>query len=180
VLYSTALAALASKNYEMLASVLIKAQDKSIAAEPKPLILSLSPLQVMATNVGRKLPNHEQQYFPLSEHLFQTLATPVQEFLPNNREFDETFDRLEFFCALVVADLGSEFSRGWLPIGRFGWKIRQGGIHVSKGIQKEIERDGEDWLPLKSGFFGGSSARAVKALDAVITYLNTPANYLAE
>jgi len=179
VLYSSGLASLAAQNYEMLAAVLIRAQDRSIVSQPKPLILSLSPAQVMQTNVGRQLPNHERQYFPLSEHLFQILATPLKEFLPNGREFDEIFDRLEFFCALVVADLGSEFSRHWLPIGRFGWKYQDGGIHISKKIQLEIERDGENWLPLKSGFFGGSSGRAVKALDLVITYLNNRSNYFA-
>lgn len=180
VLYSTGLAALAAQNYEMLAAVLIRAQDRSIAGESIPLTLSLSPMQVMERNVGRQLPNHERAFFPLSEHLFQVLATPLKEFLPNGREFDETFDRLEFFCALVVADSGSELSQHWLPMGRFGWKYYgRDGIHISKRIQSEIERDGENWLPLKFGFFGGSSARVVKALDVVITYLNNRANYLA-
>ncbi|MFZ5909608.1 MAG: SIR2 family protein [Chloroflexota bacterium] len=152
MLYSTGLAALAAQNYEMLVAVLIRAQDRSIDREPKPLILSLSPAQVMETNIARQLPNHERQYFPVSEHLFQILAAPLKEFLPNSRDFEETFDRLEFFCALAVADLGSEFSRHWLPMGRFGWKYQNGGVHISKKIQLEIERDGENWLPLKSGF----------------------------
>lgn len=181
-MYSAGLAALAAQNYEMLASVLIKPQERSITGETKPLILSLSPTQVMERNVSRRLPDREQQYFPLSEYLFQFLAAPLKEFFSNDREFEETFDRLEFLCALVVADIGSEFSRYWLPIGRFGWKYQGrgvGGIHISQRIQTEIEQNGENWLPLKSGFFGGSSARAVKALDLVITYLNNRANYMA-
>ena len=178
IVYSAGLSALAAQNYEMLAAVLIRAQDRSMTGENKPLILSLSPIHVMERNIGRQLPNRERQYFPLSEYLFQIIATNLKEFLPNNSEFDEVFDRLEFFCALVVADFGQQFSRHWIPLGRFGWKYQNGGIHISRKIQIELEREGDNWLPLKSGFFGGSSARAVKALDLVITYLDNKANYL--
>ena len=179
VLYSSGLAALAAKNYEMLASVLLRPQDRSIPTKPKPLILSLSPVQAVQPNVGRQLPDPESE-LPLSEYVLRILAKPLREFLPGRREYEETFDRFEFFCALVVADLDPGYARYWLPIMRFGSRYEEGAIPVLKKIRTEIERDGEDWLPLKSGFFGGSLSRAYKAVSSTLTYLDHPSNHLTE
>jgi hypothetical protein len=180
LMYSAGLASLGAMNYETLAFILLKPQNRFQAPGPQSLILSLSPGMVMETGVGRQLPKHERQYFPLSEHLFETLAGPLKEYIPDQKQFDETFDRLEFFWALVFTDFSLQASKFyWIPVGRFGWKYANDGYSITQVIKQEIEQYGENWLPLKAGFFGGSVERALKALNAVIEFLNHRGGYLA-
>lgn len=180
LMYSAGLASLVAMKYETLASILLKPQNKFEASGAQPLILIISPTHVMETNIGRQLPKHERQYFPLSEHLFETLAEPLKEYLPNQKNYDDTFDRLEFFWALTVADLNLQVQKyHWIPIGRFGWKYGNYGYQINQVIKQEIEQQGENWLPLKAGFFGGTVERATKAFTTVIEYMNNRAGYLA-
>jgi hypothetical protein len=180
LLYSVGLASLAKGNYETLASGLIKPQDRFQAQGSRPLVFALNPANVMNVPAGRRLPKREKQFFPLNEYIFETLAGPLKEFLPDKNQFDETFDRFELLLALVFTDESLQRSEhsSWIPVGRFAWKYSHGGSQITQFVNQDIEKAGNNWLPLKTGFFGGSVDRAKQALVEVIKFLNSPANYL--
>jgi hypothetical protein len=180
LLYSVGLASLAKGNYETLASGLIRPQYRFQTHESRPLVLSLYPSRVMDVNAGRKLPKRERHYFPLSDYLLETLAGSLKEFLPDKNQFDETFDRYEFLLALVFTDESLQRSElRWIPVGPFAWRYANGtGYQVAQVISQEFEKAGDNWPPLKAGFFGGSVDRTNKALTEVLTFLKNRANYL--
>ena len=72
------------------------------------------------------------------------------------------FDRFEIFLALVYVDLDNrELGNLWGPPGRFAYKHRGRGREGSPydEIVNEAKSHGDNWAPLKAGFFGGSYER---------------------
>jgi hypothetical protein len=180
LLYSAGIASLAKGNYETLASGLVRPQCRVQPRGSKPLVLALYPSNVMDVNTGRILPKRERHYFPLNDYLLETLAGSLKEFLPDKNQFSETFDRFEFLLALVFTDESLQRSEhNWIPVGPFAWKYAHGaGYQIALVISQEIEKSGDNWLPLTAGFFGGSVDRAKKALAEVLAFLKDRANYL--
>ena len=179
LMYAAGLASLAKGNYETLASCLLKPKNIYDSHGVRLLILSLCPPRVLDTRNGRVLPGRKTQYFPLSEYLFENLAGPVKEFIPNERQFNEVFDRLELFVAMVYADESLQRAElFWIPIGRFGWKYGNYQNQIVQVMSQEIDKAGDDWPPLKAGFFGGSIERAKKAFGEVLEFLKNRANYM--
>jgi hypothetical protein len=161
LLFSAALASLASENYPMLAALLLRPQNKYSGRGKEPLILSVFPSAVIEQNIGRLLPNMDRRWTPASDYLVEILQPHLREYIPEQREFEEKFDRLEYLISLVILDHSLQISSDhWAPLGRFGWKFRHGGDHhISNQIKNELDKEGENWKPLKSGFFGGSIDR---------------------
>jgi len=180
LLYSVGLASLAKGNYETLASGLIKPQDRFQVKGSQPLVFALNPANVMDVPAGRRLPKRENLFFPLNDYIFETLPGPLKEFLPDKNQFDETFDRFEFLLALVFTDERLQrLEHRWIPVGRFAWKYSHAtGYQIVRVISDEIEKAGENWPPLKAGFFDGSVTRAKNALTEVLTFLKDRRNYL--
>lgn len=174
LIFSAGLSALASNNYQMLAMLLLKPQNKYADRGKEPLILSVFPSAVIDQDVGRLLPNMDRRWTPTSDHLVDILASPLREYIPEQLEFENLFDRLEYLISLVVIDHNSQTtSYPWAPIGRYGWRLRHSGTHhITNLIQNEIDANGENWAPVKFGFFGSSIDRARSAQENLIKHLS--------
>jgi len=174
LLFSEGLAALASDNYQVLATLLLKPRNNYAYPEKELLIFSLLPAVVMEQNVGRLLPNMERRHTPASDWLVETLYQSLREYIPEKNDFEDKFDRLEYLISLTICDHLLQTSKyHWIPIGRFGWRNRDyGNRHISSLMQNEIESEKENWKPLKAGFFGGSFDRANAALARVTEQLS--------
>ncbi len=174
LLFSTGLAALASENYHLLGSLLTKPTSKYDYPGPEPLIFSLFPSAVIDQNAGRQFPNMERRYTPTSDHLVEVLRKPLIEYYPNQKEFEDAFDKLEFLISLVTVDLHIQRSLDpWFPIGRYGWRSsRRIQDNIFARTKSEIEKEGQNWLPLKAGMFGGFAVRANNALTIVTDRTN--------
>jgi hypothetical protein len=111
----------------------------------------------------------------VSDHLAKELQDLFRDYLPDQEEFGNCFDRFEYLLGLVHADLKRrEWKDGWWgPLGRFIWRGRHFGVNIAEQIENEIETTGANWPPLKAGFFGGS-------LDQVKTAKNKFDKHLSQ
>lgn len=162
LVFSAGLAALAADNYEMLASLLLKPQNKYALRGKEPLILSVFPGAVIEQAVGWLLPNLDRHWTPASDYLVGILSSPLKEYIPDQNDLEDKFDRLEYLFSLSILDhLLQTSAYPWGPVGRFGWRLRRGGDHyIVSQIHSELESEKENWKPLKAGLFGGSLDRA--------------------
>lgn len=107
-----------------------------------------------------RIPGHEKNYVPLSEHLFKILQPPLEDALFLGKGYEEAFDRFEILYFLAVADLNILQSRdAWGPVGRFGWKHGWGGRSPLRDLIAEGRTQGTTWPPLVAGLFGGNLER---------------------
>jgi len=163
LLYSAGISALASDNYINLANMLLArvGSSRSTGASTE-LTLSIGEamLELERTKAFKQLPGHERHYVPCSEYLFKLLQPILDDLLFLGRDYEQYFDRFEVLLALVHADLEKvDRDHIWGPVGRFGWKFRDGAVNPLKEILVEAERQKESWGPLKAGLFGGDYSR---------------------
>ncbi|WP_374005506.1 caspase domain-containing protein [Delftia lacustris] len=124
-------------------------------------------LDLNRSNVLQKIPGHERNYTPLSEYLLKNLQPKLDDALFLGKNYEDAFDVFEVYFSLSAADArlinGSHF---WCPIGRFGWKR-----NALTRVLNEAESQGENWVALKAGLFGGEISRfqtVAKELKALI------------
>jgi hypothetical protein len=168
LLYGGGLSAVASENYSRLAPLLSQTRKRDLNREG-PLILRLNAYQFLARYDGfpQLLSHLERAYFPVSEHLHETLREPLRQYLPDDEDYDDCFDRFEYLLALVYADLedkrGDEYFAGpglWGPIGRFGYRLRYAEHRGAlQSLEEEAGRDRDGWALLRAGLFDGSFER---------------------
>jgi hypothetical protein len=173
LLFSAGLAALAADNYQLLAAILLRPQNKYANRGKEPLFLSIYPGLVIKQDLGSLLPGMDRHWTPTSDYLVNVIASPLKEYIPDQKDFEDKFDRLEYLISLNFLDHSLQTSNHhWGPIGRFGWRFRDyGDQHIAKQIQDELNTEGENWKPLKSGFFGGSIDRANIAQNSLVERL---------
>lgn len=164
LIFSAGLAALAKENYEMLAALLLKPQNKYAMRGKEPLILSIYPSAVMEQSVGWLLPNLDRHHTPASDYFVDILSMPLKEYISEQNEFEDKFDRLEYLVGLSIIDYGHQtLDYPWGPIGRFGWHRRRLNDGIISQVKNELEIEKDNWKPLKAGFFGSSLERAITA-----------------
>ena len=122
----------------------------------------------MDIQVGRLLPGMERRHTPVSDYLVAHLRPVFRDYLPDEGDYEMTFDRFEYLFALVFADLerSSWGGGGWgAPPGRFAWRrqSRIAGPDVVEVIAREMESLGSNWPPLKAGMFNSSLEQAQQA-----------------
>lgn len=161
LIFSAGLAALAAENYSMLFALILKPQNKNAVRGKEPLILSVFPSAVIEQDVGRLLPNMDRRWTPTSDYLVETLSSPLKEYISEQYDLEDKFDRLEYLIGLSIVDhLLQTSDYPWGPIGRFGWNRRRLNNSIVSQIKNELEIEKDNWKPLKAGFFGGSLDRA--------------------
>jgi hypothetical protein len=90
--------------------------------------------------------------FFLSNRLRDLLWETMREYFAQESDYDKCFDRFEYLRSLITA-YGSQ-QMGWRPCrcpGRFIWRTLA--YDVCRDIGQEFEKAGQDWPPLKAGFF---------------------------
>jgi hypothetical protein len=159
LMYGGGLAALVSLRHETLMGLLTRVHVMEDGKE-RPVAVKLSFTEVMRPHVGKDLPGMANKQTPVSNHVRDFLLPKVRDLIPREDHYDRLFDRLEYLIALVYADYSDREGFGFrLPIGRFGWKYRIFGRHVSAEVEEEIKKQGAEWPLLKAGLCGGSLER---------------------
>lgn len=160
LLYAAGLSAIAQGRLETLRAILYEPRLRE-NGRATPLILE--SFWADLHDPVKRIEEHERHHTPRSEHLFAVMREPLRRFLPDDSQYDEAFDLLEYLVALTYLDLddsGSVSPRPWAPPGRFCWKSRHSGQGVLFDAEKSLAAEGVDWPPLKAGFFGGKPERA--------------------
>jgi hypothetical protein len=164
LMYSGGIAALSSRNYASLSTLLLTKLGRRITGQEaqEAVVATIDGmLEVEQFELFKKLPGHENQYTPRSEYLFKTLQPGVEDLLFLGNSYEELFDRFEILYALACADVRAQKGRNpWGPPGRFGWK---GQFDVSASpfasLVDEAAHLGATWGPVTLGMFGGSIDR---------------------
>lgn len=200
--YAATLGAVAKRNYSMLRAVTVDVEVRTIRGQQRPFILTSGAQSVVGISewlaLGtilcledeEKAPDDAEidallsqrggrRHTPISDHLFTVLAPLFRPQFASDADFADAFDRTE-----VLLDAISEDARLWSltqpeqyygahgGYGRYTWRHR----HSEKGPEsvmlEEARAQGAGWTPLLGGLFGGSSERAIAALETVQEYAN--------
>lgn len=170
LLYQAGIAAVESKNYQTLSTILYTKLGESDYGNRDPYFaqkISSGILELTRADVFKRIPGHEQQYTPTSEYLFKQVQPVIDNLFFLGKGYEASFDEFEILYALVVADLRLQDEHGiWGPIGRFGWKFSSRGENSPfVRLATEAANLKEHWPPIKSGMFGGSYERFEKAAN---------------
>lgn len=164
LLYAGGIAALAAKNYNNLAAILMAPIQEKSNSNARPIVVPTveGMLEVERCNAFKVLPGYERYYTPRSEYAYKAVQPYIDDLLFLGQDYDRMFDQFEILLGLIFADLTREDSdRVWGPIGRFGWKVS--GLRSRedplKSIVEEVALHKENSPLLKAGLFGGSFSR---------------------
>lgn len=176
LMYVGGIAALARSNYDALKIILEVGIRVGYENDGKRTALVIPTMgKMMSLNDAFKwFPGRERNHTPRSEYLFELLKNGLNETLFLGLSYEEIFDQYECLQALVFADQGST---DWGPIGRFGWKYASP-VSANNPFQELIEdakRYGENWLPIRSGLFGGSQKRFEEIAESFQKHLKNVA-----
>lgn len=151
LMYALGVGAVEAENWDLLYDILIGTEADPNSSNPKILIMFAHPFFV-----GGELSSRESTVF-LYNRLEEALRDSLQELIPDNQQYSQTFEELEMLSDMVVVDLFEEV-RGreiQYPYSRY-WELRLG---------VKIEAQGEDWGPLQAGFFGGDLDRVETVIE---------------
>jgi hypothetical protein len=169
LLYGMGLAALAKSNYAFLKALFeIRIRKDPFKPEAQAAV-ALHNLAIMDRGIQKLLPDRQREHTPLSNHLFDFLREPLRDYLPDDHNYDDTFDWFEYLIALTYCDLqnseaklSDEKQRDpdfylWAPVSRFGWKATDKSIVAKTAISADGEIPVEVAVALRNGFFAAKS-----------------------
>jgi hypothetical protein len=94
----------------------------------------------------------------VNNRIFEILREPLREYLPDENDYEDIFDRCEYLTALVHLDIqmsGESFANA--PVGRFGWRRSVHSKPVEQRVSEDAEKYGERWGAITSGLFASVS-----------------------
>ncbi|MBL8236125.1 MAG: hypothetical protein JNM66_01805 [Bryobacterales bacterium] len=178
VTYGIGLGAMAASNYELLREMLYLHVQVPGEREPREACRKINSRHAVGIEQQRTV--FGGGHTPLSEHLFALLRAPLHDFLPSDREYEETFNWLEYLTSLCYCDcvsIGGDVN-GHGPLGRFAKTERHSRI---PRIDEETRLVAGYQTPrkvaaiLRAGFFDSArtgTERYVKVKASFDNYLN--------
>ncbi|MCL5677073.1 MAG: SIR2 family protein [Firmicutes bacterium] len=156
--YAGGLAAIAARKYgtfqELLVQPLLYGPNRRY-----PLVLRAYPAMIRALrhdplNTARTR---------ISDRLYRLFRPEFLEFLPQEQEYTDEFDRMEYLAALTANDQGRQLglTTPYLLLGRFSWRNREDEPDrtVMAVVGREYASLGAEWPPLRAGMLGGQRER---------------------
>ncbi|MUZ73324.1 hypothetical protein GOZ90_11590 [Agrobacterium vitis] len=135
--------------------------------EEENVLEHLGAINVVNSEAANTL-HAQNRHTPVSDHFMVLLGK-----LSGAEDRERDFERLEVLLALHYLGASVEGGRYTLR-GRFVWH------HSGKSIQRvlqEVERDGDEWPPLKAGLFGGTKTTVVSLVESLIENVKKMANH---
>jgi hypothetical protein len=132
------------------------------------LLLEITSSDVLRNDLAQALHHRQREFYtPLNDYLFDVVRDAVKEICPTDADYEATFDRFEYLYCLIVIDLQLARDDKYLFLagGRYYWqRSRESGrSEIENQIEAELTSQKEQWLPLRSGLFGGSIEHAQAA-----------------
>jgi hypothetical protein len=145
---------------QWIPSILAIAEDKGVEADDA-LIEG-----VLDGRIGKR-------HTPVSDHIYRLLMPLFEDYVGDEEEYAELFDRAEVFMDLMASDAAAvnpDLYRGWRGgYGRYTWKYMRSRNPPEKVLSAAFEASPDGWSPLLDGAFGGSPDRARAAFADVIS-----------
>lgn len=176
VFYSAGIAAL--DNEETLASLLLEPCIHQDFDAPKPITMALNVYTVVDHGAAKallKAPDGTTYHTPVSDHLAAVVRAFVRDFLPEDRDYYNAFDRFELLVALgaVYAEGGS--GNGWYPLGRVTWRRRNWSRSEPDPIARidaEVKQQGDKWFLMQHPAFRPSLEDLVQSIKSMTEQAN--------
>jgi hypothetical protein len=171
MIYAGAISAIYAQNYQSLSTLLnSNIQDPSDPSNRASVFVlsNKAMLEVVRTDILKRIPQHERHYVPKSELLFARLQAPLEDLHFLGSEYEYLFDRYEVFQALYYAHVTDQAGgrEMWGPPGRFFWKERIFGTRPFDLFVEEVVSQGEGVGFLSNGLFNGSLIRFQEVVTA--------------
>lgn len=122
-----------------------------------------------ALRTGRK----GKRYTPVSDLLHLRLRERLRAVIPDDDEYTETFDELEVLLGAIALDIQMHAAKGQAHVygpafGAFTWRDRYSDPNLEARLLLQSQAAKESWPPVEAGLFGGSSRRAISALEKFV------------
>ena len=170
LMYATGISALATRRFNVLHTALyteIWLPRPLQHRDHAPLVLPVGWEMTDIVELFKMLPGMERRYYARSDHVHKRLQPILEDQLFLGKSYESLFDTFEIFFALAFADVRDESTGVWGPPGRFMLKER-GMLSNERPYTQFIEKAkarGDQWEPLKAGFFQNSSQRFATLAD---------------
>ena len=164
-LYAIGLGAVTSDRVGSLARVL---GSVTIRESYRPYRVGVAIVTSGALNaqaIKHAFPELENRKTPISDRLLELLRPVISDFVPNDEEYQESFDEFEYLMGLVHA---AGEGRGWGPLGRAVWRWVERDDRPGTFVDRHIDQ------LIKAGVFK-SSEHLAKARQAYDDALRTSA-----
>lgn len=134
--------------------------------EPPTSLFILVPINIM----GKVLKNDSKYYNHNSQILYEELKDIfIDDIFYFEEDYSKAFDRFEYLYSLFYAAYTVRNNREWwAPIGKYkipGWRGSLNKPTISMEIDKEINKEQNNWLPIKLGLFESNIADIKKRFD---------------
>jgi hypothetical protein len=173
LMYAAGISALHGGRYHALRAALLTpvySEGSRSGQRASPVILPAIDDITRIVDAFKMLPDMERKYVPRSEYIFKKLQPVLEDQLFLGRSYESLFDEFEILLALTYVDLSDDdvTRHVWGPLGRFAWKERGRGsdVQVDSEFVAKAKAQGDQWEPLRAGFFRGSGKRFSDVADA--------------
>lgn len=182
LLYAGGIASIASKNYHNLYAITVEAKCRDKVEHNRLTSIGKNIYNNSAfetKSCAEKVLNMIDKYSPVSDYLHRYLRVFMKEILPLDLNYDRAFDYFEYLLGLIYIDrkhstLTAEEQNVWGPVGRFRWRYVYNQMESPVNIVNlEIDKLGDEWLPLKYGLFDGRKERVIEIKQRYDNFLRT-------
>lgn len=159
LMYAIGIGAVTANNYPILYTFFQSTFNiLSYPFNGVPLVYAIQEGFRTARGSFELLLDHKKHFSPAGEYLFTFFKSQLNDIFLLGNEYEDIFDRFELIYALQYAHEREKISGNiWGPAGRSGWKYSRGvDDEPFRRLCDEASRNKETWIPLGSGFFGGS------------------------
>lgn len=176
LLYAGGIAAVAAGRYDTLFTLLTSPMSGfgPWKSESEPLLATVT------TGIGKRvsfraMPGLEHDDFAQSSYLHRTLQPILDDALFLGSDYEEAFDKFELLYALENGNYRHRrFGEAWFPTGRFADTDTDPPPALTR-LRTEASSKGDDWAPLKAGFFGGMSQVFTRLADKLEAHIRSTA-----
>jgi hypothetical protein len=157
-LYASGLAALRAGNFQTLRAVLVDAVIFENGKPDRPVVTKQDASSVLGRDLAQKaLFAGVGQYTPMSDRVRDVLREPLRDSVPDDDQYDELFDRLEYLMSLRRLEEGNRGGEsGSLLVGRFAW--HDGNRSTFDKIVREATDQATVYPPVQAKLFTSSES----------------------
>lgn len=174
--YCAGVAAVSAGRYDTLGDIFLADISSEYGSRKCFIAVAEAVLDFSRSDLFKRIPEYSKKYTPMSEYLFKQLQPQLDDALFVGRGYEAAFDEFEVLLAIAVAHHRRlEGADVWGPIGRFGWKLRNGRSSPLSSVVSRIKSERSDWMPLQSGIFAGEFPEVLKSAEeyaALVSGLN--------
>ena len=138
-------------------------------------IFEINSSKVFTDNAESFLPGQNNRTpYPVSQYLRERLFEYLKSFIPNENQYQEVFDRMEYYLALIYASFDKDSKAiFWAPVGDFERRTRgySSNQTIPYIITSEIETLRTEHPLLKAGLFNSSFEELSSVNQRLIDFL---------